>query len=80
MFGSVKDFEPIVDKLVKVGCSVRRCDHCVVAETLAQGDYKRPYDWDDYAQQYFPKAEELISEAEKAEKEGNQDKASEFYL
>jgi hypothetical protein len=45
-----------------------------------QGDYKEPYDWDDYAQVYFPKAEELVSEAQKAEQEGNKDKASELYL
>lgn len=45
-----------------------------------QGNYKEPYDWDDYAQVYFPKAEELVSEAQKAEQEGNKDKASELYL
>lgn len=45
-----------------------------------QGDYKEPYDWDDYAQIYFPKAEELVSEAQTAEQEGNKDKASELYL
>lgn len=45
-----------------------------------QGDYKEPYDWDEYAQVYFPKAEELVSEAQKAEQEGNKDKASELYL
>ena len=27
-----------------------------------------------------PKAEELVAEAEKAEKEGNREKASEFYM
>ena len=48
--------------------------------TRHQGDYKEPYDWDDYAQVYFPKAEELVSEAQKAEQEGNKDKASELYL
>ncbi|KAH0167257.1 hypothetical protein KCU67_g3959, partial [Aureobasidium melanogenum] len=61
MFSAVKDFEPIVEKLVA-------------------GDYKEPYDWDDYAQVYFPKAEELVSEAQKAEQEGNKEKASELYL
>ena len=29
---------------------------------------------------YFPKAEELVARAEEAEKEGNQEKASELYL
>jgi hypothetical protein len=48
--------------------------------TKHQGDYKEPYDWDDYAQVYFSKAEELVSEAQKAEQEGNKDKASELYL
>ena len=41
---------------------------------------KEPYNWDEYAQTFFPKAEELVVEAEKAEKEGHRDKASELYL
>ncbi|KAJ9627081.1 hypothetical protein H2203_003542 [Taxawa tesnikishii (nom. ined.)] len=61
MFASVKDFQPVVDKLV-------------------EGGFKEPYDWDAYAQVYFPKAEELVAEAEKAEQEGNKEKASELYL
>lgn len=47
---------------------------------FTQGDFREPYDWDSYAQVYFPKAEELVAEAEKAEKEGNREKASELYL
>lgn len=47
---------------------------------LQQGNFKEPYDWDEYAQVYFPKAEELVAEAENAEKDGNQEKASELYL
>lgn len=46
----------------------------------AQKDLREPYDWDEYAQTFFPKAEELIAEAEKAEKEANHEKASELYL
>lgn len=61
MFGSIKDFQPIVDKLI-------------------EGDFKEPYDWDSYAQVYFPKAEELVAAAEKAEEEGHKEKASELYL
>ncbi|KAL2358455.1 Alpha/Beta hydrolase protein [Cryomyces antarcticus] len=61
MFGCTKDFQPVVDELVK-------------------RDFKEPYDWDEYAPVYFPKAEELVSEAEKAEKEGHKEKASELYL
>ncbi|KAK3630641.1 hypothetical protein LTR56_017319 [Elasticomyces elasticus] len=51
----------------------------IVDELIKQG-FKEPYDWDAYAQVYFPKAEELVGEAEKAEQEGNQEKASEFYM
>lgn len=61
MFGSLKDFEPIVEQLVKEG-------------------HKEPYDWDAYAQVYFPKAEELVKRAEEAEKDGNREKASELYM
>lgn len=38
-----------------------------------------PYDWDDYASAFFPQANSLISEAEKAEKSGETEKASELY-
>ena len=41
---------------------------------------KEPYDWDAYAQNYFPKAEELAKVAEEAEKAGEKEKASEYYL
>ncbi|KEQ79600.1 alpha/beta-hydrolase [Aureobasidium pullulans] len=51
-----------------------------IVEKLVEGDYKEPYNWDDYAQVYFPKAEELVSKAREAEQEGNKEKASEFYL
>ncbi|KAK5115583.1 hypothetical protein LTR62_001242 [Meristemomyces frigidus] len=37
---------------------------------LVKGGYKEPYDWDAYAQVYFPKAEELGAEAEQADKGG----------
>ena len=79
MFSAVKDFEPIVEKLVEVGFNSSDLSGAKWLK-LSQGDYKEPYDWDDYAQVYFPKAEELVAEAEKAEKEGNKEKASEFYL
>ncbi|OCK75042.1 alpha/beta-hydrolase [Lepidopterella palustris CBS 459.81] len=61
MFGAAKDFQPIVDELVKQ-------------------DFREPYDWDTYAQMYFPKAEELTKIAEEAEKAGEIEKASEYYL
>jgi hypothetical protein len=41
---------------------------------------KEPYDWDEYAKMYFPKAEELAKIAEEAEKAGEKEKASEYYL
>jgi hypothetical protein len=41
---------------------------------------KEPYDWDEYAQCFFPKAEELAQRASEAEKAGEKDKALELYL
>jgi hypothetical protein len=41
---------------------------------------KEPYDWDEYAKMYFPKAEELTKIAEEAEKAGETEKAAEYYL
>ncbi|CAJ2513474.1 Uu.00g015930.m01.CDS01 [Anthostomella pinea] len=51
----------------------------VVDSIVAKG-LKEPYDWDEYAQCFFPKAEELVSSAEAAENEGDKEKASELYL
>lgn len=45
-----------------------------------QKGLKEPYDWDEYAKMYFPKAEELKKTAEEAEKAGEKEKASEYYL
>ena len=45
-----------------------------------QEGFKEPYNWDEYAQVFFPKAEELVSQAEEAEREGNKERASELYL
>lgn len=41
---------------------------------------REPYDWDAYAEAFFPKGEELVSRAEEAEKAGEREKASELYL
>ncbi|TKA23134.1 hypothetical protein B0A50_07164 [Salinomyces thailandicus] len=55
-------------------------DFLPVVDRLTKEGQKEPYDWDRYAEAFFPKAEELVAEAEKAEQEGNKEKASEFYL
>jgi len=41
---------------------------------------KEPYDWDAYAETFFPFAEKLAQTAEEAEKAGEKEKASEYYL
>ncbi len=41
---------------------------------------KEPYNWDEYAKMYFPKAKELANIAEEAEQAGEKGKASEYYL
>jgi hypothetical protein len=41
---------------------------------------KEPWDWDEYAQCFFPKAEELARRAGEAEQAGEKEKASELYL
>ncbi|KAK0610711.1 yellowish-green 1-like protein [Bombardia bombarda] len=61
MFGSIKDFEPVAQAIIKKGL-------------------KEPYDWDEYAEMFFPKAEELSRIAEEAEEAGEREKASEYYL
>lgn len=51
----------------------------IAAQLIAEGQ-KEPYDWDQYAQVFFPKAEELLAEAEKAVSAGDRAKASEYYM
>lgn len=51
-----------------------------VAQSIIDKGLKEPYNWDEYAQMYFPKAEELAKIAEEAEKAGEKEKASEYYL
>jgi len=41
---------------------------------------KEPYDWDAYAETFFPQAEKLVNEAKNAEAAGEKEKASELYL
>ena len=48
--------------------------------TYVQKDMKEPYDWDAYAQTFFPFAERLVKDAQTAEGEGNKEKSSELYL
>jgi len=45
-----------------------------------QEGVSEPYNWDDYAPRYWPKAEELALKGAEAEKEGDKAKASEYYL
>lgn len=47
---------------------------------LFQKGLKEPYDWDEYAEMFFPKAKELADIAAEAEKAGEKEKASEYYL
>lgn len=48
--------------------------------TISQKGLKEPYDWDEYAEMFFPKAQELEKTAAEAESAGEKDKASEYYL
>lgn len=41
---------------------------------------REPYDWDEYAQTFFPQAEKLVGIAAEAERNGEKEKASEYYL
>lgn len=51
-----------------------------IAERLIAEGQKEPYDWDKYAEAFFPKAEELLGIAEEAEKSGEKAKASEYFM
>ncbi|KAI0174872.1 Alpha/Beta hydrolase protein [Pestalotiopsis sp. NC0098] len=51
-----------------------------VVKDIIQKDLKEPYNWDEYASCFFPKAEELVTRAIAAENSGEREKASELYL
>lgn len=52
----------------------------MVLTVLEQKGLKEPYDWDEYAEMFSPKAQELSDIAASAEKAGEKEKASEYYL
>lgn len=79
MFGSVKDFEPVAEDIIKVRLLWSPiCD--LVFIIIKQKGLKEPYDWDEYAEMFFPKAQELSEIAARAEEAGEMEKASEYYL
>jgi hypothetical protein len=41
---------------------------------------REPYNWDAYAETFFPTAQELVRRATDAEESGEKEKASELYL
>lgn len=51
-----------------------------VVDEMVKRDMKEPYNWDEYAKIYFPQAEKLAGIAEEAERKGEKEKASEYYL
>ena len=72
------------------GLSARRRQHCRGTTTARhphrtklttpQKGLKPPYNWDEYAECFFPKALELTHTAEEAEAAGHTEKACEYYL
>lgn len=51
-----------------------------IAQRLIAKDAKEPYDWDAYAEEFFPTAETLVQAAERAEVAEETEKAAEFFL
>ena len=50
-----------------------------IVEKMDKAGMKEPYEWDQYASFFIPKAEELEALAVEAEKNGEKAKASEYY-
>jgi hypothetical protein len=50
-----------------------------IVDKMDAAGMKEPYDWDQYASFFIPKAEELEAKAVEAEKNGEKAKASEYY-
>ncbi|KAF1816137.1 alpha/beta-hydrolase [Eremomyces bilateralis CBS 781.70] len=55
-------------------------DFLPIVEEMERRNMREPYDWDEYASVFVPKAKELVANAVSAENAGDNDKASEYYL
>lgn len=55
-------------------------DFLSIVNSLISKGFKEPYNWDAYASEFFPQAEKLKKIAQEAEKNGEKEKASEYYL
>ncbi|KAK3314225.1 yellowish-green 1-like protein [Apodospora peruviana] len=51
-----------------------------IAQDIIKRGLKEPYNWDEYAEMFFPTAQELFRIAKDAETAGEKEKASEYYL
>lgn len=54
-------------------------DFVGIVDEMERRGIKEPYDWEKYAEVFFPKAEELEKIALDAEEKGNKPKAAEYY-
>jgi hypothetical protein len=50
-----------------------------IVEQMSKAGMKEPYDWDQYASYFMPKAKQLEDAAIEAEKNGEKAKAAEYY-
>lgn len=55
-------------------------DFTPIAEAITAAGLREPYNWDEYASFFFPKAEELTATAEAALAAGEREKAAEYFL
>lgn len=51
-----------------------------IVQAAEQKNLSEPYNWDEYASIFIPKAEELVNKAKEAEKKGGKEEAADFYL
>ena len=80
MYGSIKDFQPIADRLIAVRTRHLWCQKSFLTFSSLQKDMRQPYDWDAYAEEFFPSAERLVNAANVAAEAGEKEKAAEFFL
>lgn len=80
MFGNVKDFEPVVEEIIRASTAHFISTIDSYSNIYLQKGLREPYDWDEYAESFIPKAQELSEIAEEAAGQGENDKASEYFL
>ncbi|RKK85589.1 hypothetical protein BFJ68_g17250 [Fusarium oxysporum] len=73
-------WEPLANNMTYPFLYTDKRDFEEIAQEMTRRDFKEPYEWNYFASMFDPHASSLYEKAEAAEKAGELEKASEYYL